>query len=375
MSDSPSEPLAAEALDRALTAAIRAGYAWTVRHERPEAWLEIARMTGVVMRACGPGRGPVAPVELVAALRRPAGAWLPGCTADVRGLVVLDEEDQLTDATFEIGCDHTAEVLAGQEDPGAGWLPAWRVHRAEQVEQAAFRALLTGDEETYARGRRFISEHPAGRLGALMSLRNDLALPGLVRYGEIPGERQWRGSWWPCPVCRWPMRVRGSLVRCDFRPHEAVYTIGSGTSLQPLGRARRAPASGPVDGAVCVDESVWRYIVVPGVVEIRLHDRLTALRGVRTALYPGKDRYDIRATVTGEPIREFTLDVKDYASARALARKLEERPIAAGCLVLPDYRSDQCEELRRLLPGLTVLTERGVHARIRREAGRREGQR
>lgn len=357
------------ALERAVTAAIRAGHAWSVRRERPEAWAEIARMTGVIMRACGPGRGPATPAELVAALRRPLGTWLPGCDAAARDLVVLDGDDQLTDATFEIGCDYTAEVLAGQDDPGAGWLPGWRVHRAEQIEKAAFQALLAGGDEEYSRGRRFITEHPAGVLTELVAARSELGLPPLVPYGEIPGERQRDGSWWPCPVCRWPMRVRGAMVRCDFPRHEAVYTVSSAPpSLQPAGGARRAPKRRPVDGAVCVDESVWRFIVVPGVVEVRLHDRIAALPGVRAELYPRKDLYDIRVTSAGDGTWEFTLDVKDYASARALARKLEERPIAADHLVLPRYRSDQAGELRRLLPGTGVSTEDQIYRRIRRVA-------
>jgi hypothetical protein len=56
-------------LDRTVTAAIRAGYAWSVRHDQPRAWREVARMTGVIMRAAGPGNGPVTPIELVAQLR------------------------------------------------------------------------------------------------------------------------------------------------------------------------------------------------------------------------------------------------------------------------------------------------------------------
>ncbi|WP_242906939.1 restriction endonuclease-related protein [Actinomadura terrae] len=366
-------------LERAVTAAIRAGFAWTVRRERPESWAEIARMTGVIMRTCGPGRGPATPVELVAALRRPLGTWLPGCGDDVRGLVVLDADDELTDATFEIGCDYTAEVLSGQDDPGARWLPDWRVHRGEQIEKAAFRTLLVGTDEEYTRGRRFITEHPAGALTELMLARDALDLPALVSYSEIPEERQWRGLWWPCPVCRWPMRVRGPLVRCDFPRHEAVYGApdgGTAPRLSPVGAARRAPRSRPADGAVCVDESVWRYIVVPGVVEVRLHDRLAALPGVETTLYPRKDLHDIQVVGTGEGDGwEFTLDVKDYASASALARRLEERPIASGHLVLPRYRRDQVGELRRLLPETRIATEDQIHDRIRRRAARQGGAR
>lgn len=356
------------ALERSVTAAIRAGHAWSVRRRRPEAWLEVARMTGVIMRACGPGRGPDTPAALVAALRRPLREWLPGCDETVADLVVLDADGELGEDTYEIGCDYTVELLTGLEDPGARWLPGWSVHRAEQIEKAAFQALLAGSDEHYTRGRRFIVEHPAGDRTELTLARNRLGLPPLVAYEEIPVERRWRDRWWPCPVCRWPMRVRASQVRCDFPRHDAVFALTGAGALQPLGGVRRAPRAQTVDGAVCVDESVWRYFVVPGVVEVRLHDRIARIPGVHASLYPQKDVCDVAVWRDGAGSWEFTLDVKDYASARALARKLEDRPITAEWLVLPRYRRGQVAELRRLLPDVSVTTEDGIYQRIRRTA-------
>jgi hypothetical protein len=319
----------------------------------------------------------VTPVDLVTALHRPLGEWLPGANSDavLARLVVLDSTDQLTDETYEIGWDYTVELLAEQEDPGTRWLPAWRVHRIEQIEGAAFHALRAGTDEDYARGRRFLVEHPAGSRVAVLTARNELGIPPLTAFEEIPFERRWRDWWWGCPTCRWPMRVRSQQVQCDFPRHEAAYLLSNSRSgapsLHPLTGGRRSPRAQPVDGAVCVDESVWRYIVVPGVVEVRLRDRIAALPGVRADLYPQKDLYDIRALPEdGDPPPwDFALDVKDFASARALARKLTERPIAAGILVLPRYRRNQLDELRRLLPEISVATEDSVHARIKRTSG------
>ena len=386
MDISPTAKPPAAVLDRAVTAAIRAGYAWSVRRERSEAWMEIARMTGVIMRAHGPGRGPVTPAELVTALRRPLRAWLPtaqGVSGPLGDLVILDEDDRLTDATYEIGCDHTVELLVGQEDPGARWLPGWRVHRAEQIEKAAFQTLLSGDDDAYTKARRFVVEHPAGDAKELMHARHDRAVPALPPYAEIPMDRQCDGLWWPCPVCRWPMHVRATQVRCDFPRHDAVYglsTDGRKPALHALGGRRRVPKPKPVDGAVCVDESVWRYIVVPGVVEVRLHDRIATIPGVQARLYPQRDLYDIDcgpADADSDQSRpwSFTLDVKDYASAWALARHLQEKPIAANRLVLPRYRRDQLHELRRLFGESVVTTEDLVVREIRRTAARSRGTR
>ena len=39
------------------TAALRSAVAWSRRADEPRAWREVARMTGVVMGAFGPGAG------------------------------------------------------------------------------------------------------------------------------------------------------------------------------------------------------------------------------------------------------------------------------------------------------------------------------
>jgi pPIWI_RE three-gene island domain Y len=53
------------------SAALRAAVAWTRRDEEPQAWRELSRMTGVLMYALGPGRGPSTPLEVVELLRHP----------------------------------------------------------------------------------------------------------------------------------------------------------------------------------------------------------------------------------------------------------------------------------------------------------------
>lgn len=361
-------------LDRTVTAAIRAGCAWSVRHDQPRAWREVARMTGVIMRAAGPGNGPVTPTELIACLRRPLGSWLPGAAADesLAALVVLDDSGRLSDATYEVGCDYTVELLVDQEDPGEGWLPSWRVHRAEQIERAAFYALRRGSDDDYTRGRRFLVEYPAGERNEVLARQTDLGLPPLVSFTPIPDDRQHRGWWWACPLCRWPMRIRSGHMSCSFPRHRAAYALLSADGriprLQPLEGAPQRVQRQLVEGAVCVDESVWRYIVVPGVVEVRLCDRLGRIPGIGTLLYPFKDRYDIQVQ-PDDGDWECTLDVKDFASARSLANKLIEKPVAAKTLVLPQYRSGQVMELRRLLPGMAVMTESGICAKVRRLGG------
>lgn len=369
-----------------MTAALRAGYAWSVRHEQIGAWREVARMTGVIMRSFPPGHGPATPAELIPLLRQPLGSWLPETKADpaLACLTILDDDDELTEDTFEIGCDYTVELLDGKLDPSVRWLPSWRIHRAEQVENATFHALINGSETDYAKGRRFLVDHPAGTRDELLQRQTELALPPLAEFVDIPQERQWRGWWWPCPHCRWPMRVRAGHVSCSFPHHDATYTLlDSGQSaprLQPAGGARRARAARPVQDAVCVNESVWRYVVVPGVVEVRLHDRIAALDGVASQLYPGKDMFDILVRPADCPpdqslAWEVSLDVKDHRSARALAEKLTASPVPAQYVVLPRYRKYQLRELIRLLPSVQFVAEDRVVARIKQIVGRHGGAR
>src|SRR6266536_2672581 len=122
---------------RVVTAAVRAAFAWSARDQDVRAFRELARMTGVVMEALGPGHGPVTPVELVAALQRPLGAFLPalvGVGADAMDAaadaVLLTGDGRLTDAVFELGCEYVQDVVATL-DPATDWLPSWTWMQAE----------------------------------------------------------------------------------------------------------------------------------------------------------------------------------------------------------------------------------------------------
>jgi REase associating with pPIWI_RE len=172
------------------------------------------------------------------------------------------------------------------------------------------------------------------------------------------------------------MRVRGSVVRCSFPRHASAYTVldtlNGKPRAQPMhGTTKRTQAVAVID-AVCVDESIWRYIVVPGVVEVRLFDRINSLPGASAELFPGKDTFDIGVLPAGRsdgpPAWEFTLDVKDFASAQILASKLSSRPVAARHIVLPDYRRHQVPELRRSLPAIQIATQSTIVRQIKTTA-------
>lgn len=374
-----------------ISAAVRAGYAHTCRYEEPAARREIARMTGVVMSVCGPGRGPNTPTMLVEALHQPLAQIAPELFlgSGMGDLTVLDD-GELSDDVYAEGCEDIVELLSGGVDPARRWLPTWAWMHGELVELEAFQQINEGASEAeYTAHRYFVVKQPAGAERQLAELFSQaVGMRKSVRYVPIPADQVFRGKyWWPCPVCQWPMHVDESQVRCRFPLHNAVYFVrGDSARGRPLlqrrdGGVPRQPAARPFhrEGAqrsMCVETAVWRHIVISGVSEIYLFEYLEARKepGIEVELWPGKDRYDllIRVPATGWEMR---VDVKDYACAVSLADKLRRKPPAARTIVIPDYRGEaQRDELVDLLPNLEVLLVsevlKAVKAQVRK-AGRR----
>ncbi|WP_369032363.1 hypothetical protein [Streptomyces adonidis] len=374
-----------------ISAAVRAGYAHTCRFEEPAARREIARMTGVVMSVCGPGRGPNTPAMLVEALHQPLAQVAPELFAGsgMGDLTVLDH-GELSDDVYAEGCEDIVELLSGGVDPARRWLPRWAWMHGELVESEAFQQINEGATEAeYTAHRYFVVKQPAGGERQLAELFSQaVGMRKSVRYVPFPADQVFRGKfWWPCPVCRWPMYVDGSEVRCRFALHNAVYFVRSDSArgrplLQPRdGGVPRQPAARTfhregAERSLCVETAVWRHIVISGVSEIHLFERLEALkaRGVEVELWPGKDRYDLLVRVPATRW-EKRLDVKDYACAVSLADKLRRKPPAARTIVIPDYRGQaQRDELVALLPNLEILLVSDALKAVRaelRKAGRR----
>jgi len=332
------------------------------------------------MNARGPGDGPVTPAELVASLRRPLGELLPpaGEPSALDAAILLDGDDEFTEAAMEIACDYNHALFSGS-DPATEWLPRWAWQRAEQVERQLFHSLIqSGSQAAYAASRRFVIERPAGNWRQLAEERNSSdAYQGarqVADYVAIPPERIFqfaRGDagacWWPCPVCRWPMRVQQQNVQCTYSPHQARFRIGgravaggSAPGLVKTSAARlRTPQGRPVAGSRCVDPAVWRFITVPGIPELELERKLAGIAGIDVQLWPVKDTFD--ALVTAADGFQWTVDVKDHADAARIAND----PPAAAHVVVPGYRKGQVNQLSRMLPGKRVWTIERFHRHVR----------
>jgi len=366
---------------RVVAACLRAGYAWSQRETRPGAMREIARMTGVVMEAAGPGHGPTSPMHLVACLRRPLGELMilagqdPGGTDDAITAAVLLDGDWLADAAYDLACEYAQQLTTAAET--AAWLPSWTTMRAEQVENAAFSALVeSGDKDAYTRARRLITEYPAGDKQELSAQVAATGARCPVKYWPLPADQLYTaasgGWWWPCPACRWPMTVTGDAVRCRYRPHQAAYQAVPGRAGGPPQLLRTGdrvpggvPQACPAAGAVCVDPGVWRYIVVPGATEIRIAADLEKL-GAGVEMWPDMDAYDLRVLAG---LLDLRLDVKEYRSARRLIENLRNR-VPRAAILLPKSHEHQADLITAALPSVTVITETALRRQVRQATRR-----
>lgn len=353
-----------------ITAALRAAVAWSTRDTEPRAWRELSRMAGVVAYALGPGRGPGGPLELVESLRQPLSKFLGPASDDgvAGGVVLLDAQGELTDAAFEVAGEYT-QALFDTADPGERWLPRWAWQRAEQVERGVFENLTSGTADEYVASRRFLIEHPAGDERQLTEWINAAKACRAAPYGPVPLDRthfvHGTGWWWPCPVCRWPMLVRGAAVACGYSHHEARFRIQdarSGTrspALMKMSSARMTvPPAQPLDGARCVDLAVWRFVTVPGVPELQLHRRLLRLSGVVAELWPDKDRVDLLVRLPGGG--RWEVDVKDRTNPFSIV----QNPPSARDIVVPNFRRNQVSVLARALPQKRIWTVSSFVRRI-----------
>lgn len=360
------------------TAAVRAAVAWSRRTTEARAWREVARMTGVIMHARGPGTAPTTPSELVTFLRRPLGELLPASdeAPALAEVVLLDADDELAPEAMEIACDYTEALFDDGCDPATSWLPRWAWQRAEQVERDTFHSLLqAGDQRAYTSSRRFVVERPAGDRDWLFDeLATNKLFAGarpVADYGAIPLDRRFghgpdatHACWWACPTCGWPMLVRPPVVACSYGPHDARFRLLARADDEPPDlvststNRRRVPPPSSVGSSACVDPAVWRFVTIPGLPEVALEKLQARFPGVQVQLWPLKDTFD--ALVTTPTGLSWSVDVKDHADARTIG----DDPPAAEHIVVPDHRRRQLHDLRRMLPGKSVWTMTGFAREI-----------
>ncbi|MER6971196.1 hypothetical protein ABT304_09095 [Nocardioides sp. NPDC000445] len=354
-----------------VTASVRAAVAWSMREVEPtRAWQEICRMVGVVNFASGPPGLVPGPIMLVDSLHEPLRHLAPDLDWSDEPLgevAFIGSTGTVTPDVHEWAGDYGNALFSGSDDVGSRWLPPWAWQRGEQVEREFNASIRRGTDMDYAATREFVITHPAGIETTLIRDRNRMnALPA-GNFGAIPVDRVLGGSWWPCPVCRWPMRVNGARVRCDIRSHESDFDVETPSrvdgrpTLQRRVGGRGAPRAVPAKGSKCVSESIWRFIVVPGLAELRLRDNLQKVAGVEVEMWPNRDRCDLAVTV-GSTFLE--VDVKDHARATSIIKD----PPSVRWLVVPNARKKQLSVLAERLPSKEVRSTRQFLGHVKRIA-------
>lgn len=333
------------------TAAIRAAKAWSVRNDTPEAWREVSRMFGVLLRFLPPGEGPTDPIEMVTNLRRPLREWVPldwsRLPADAGSFPILGSDDDLTAEAVEYGSDYT-EALFEDHEATSDWIPRWAAQTIESVERKVFQVLKAAGQEQYVATRQMLIEVPAGTRSEILEQYNARDALRSEAYIPLPPDQQFRTDdrrWYvPCPECGWPMHVRGALLRCRFPQHRGQFTV---TSLDsPGGPVVAGPVNVLARDAADVRAlhyAVWRYITIPGVTEVALMRWLAKHAGVTIERWPHKDRWDVTARIGAMSLH---VDLKDVRYPAQVAMKLPH----ARYVVVPDYRAWQIPQLKRSLP-------------------------
>lgn len=174
-----------------------------------------------------------------------------------------------------------------------------------------------------------------------------------------------------CPYCKHPLkRISGEYKCSDARCTGRCNHWGNFEELR--GRYK------------VVNPSLWRYIVYPGLMEIRLYDQLKILPGIKEViLYPYMDFADLRiTTIQGEIL---LVDVKDWKSAFELYKNLSTKlPFTKAerhskldikydkaILVVPEYKKKSYLQILRQWnkKDLELYTDKGFISRLKRRLG------
>lgn len=351
-----------------MMAAAMAAKALTDTDQDPERRLHmLMEGHGRVLAARGPGNSLPFSVfrEL---LTGDLSLLLPGGVPaeELSGVRLVTPDGQFDDDIYDLEQEQRDVLRALAATTRDGRATSGTVLEAEMDQDKVYSALRKRMvQEDYVHGRSSLIRTPAGADGELRRLN----LPSAIAefYRPISYAALFDRWWFPCPICRWPMRIvqrggrgaRTGAVRCFHRPHAdrgAQYSfkipdIGKPPTLVPIPGSAQPPGNAsvlaprvnehvpepvPADGHKALTRGVWRWTTIPGLVEIGLYDALTS-RGLAVQLWPDIDSYDLHVEAGGEV---FRVDVKDYSSAILLAKKIDADEGDAGgaeWLVVPDH--------------------------------------
>ncbi len=243
--------------------------------------------------------------------------------------------------------------------------PEPRLEVAQKVVETVRQSLLGNSdrmdaEEKYRTFRRHLIEEPVRpKIDAMaFATEHDLSfyelfetqIPGSCRV-SVNGEEVCV----PCPRCGYPLRreqdsTNEEPVRLSCQSPRCA-DEGAAVDVWTDGRCRigarasyDAPPLWEAGSLVCLRRGIWRYTVLPGLIEIELKDQLERHDNVQTTLWPKLDAYDLRVET---PDASYQVDVKDWTlpgySISRLPPRSPDRPIMH--VVVPDVRADHLKTL------------------------------
>lgn len=297
---------------------------------------------------------------------------------DVTGIAelkLLDPDGGFSDEAEDLCGEFLVPTAALEEH----W--PWQRVTAEQEERRLFEMLRRLPQGEYTRLREELVQRPVGDLRTLRRTWDSLLSQFYEPIAQWTG-RQVRGWFFPCPLCRWPMRVLDSgasvSVRCEahFR-HGVSYSCRTSIRgdepprLRPTGkRATPVDAQPATSESFAVSRIAWRYMTLPGLLECELRDYARGLRA-EVVMWPDRDLYDLAITL-GE--QEWLVDAKTWASPRALGEALRVRPPAVPKLVvvIPDHQRKDLHLVGQLVDGCgyRVVTAQRLKDELAEAAGR-----
>ncbi|WP_329025686.1 restriction endonuclease-related protein [Streptomyces sp. NBC_00690] len=313
--------------------------------------------------------------------------WLDQSGLGELDFPVVDAEGCVTGSAFDLQWETSQLHRILQRLRRIGRMRFSEEQLQDELDQDQMYEILKGrGDAQYVKDRTTLVECPAGTVEELN--KRGLPLNAMGYYGAIPYHSVYKTWWFPCTVCKWPMKVSKRMsagreyyrVACLYDRHADTGasfmfrpTSGDAPLLHPdspdvpapheaelsLGTTGAVPEAKPAEGHLALKRGVWRYTCVPGLHELRLHTVLRKRLAAGQAdveeavkLWPMSDAYDHHIEVKGPDGRShvFTVDVKDYTHARVLAESLHRNEGDKGgaeWLVVPDHRADQ-------IPLLTV---------------------
>jgi restriction endonuclease in pPIWI_RE module len=358
-----------------MAAAAMAANALTDTDQEPEGRVRtLMDGHGRILAARGPGN-PLPFGVFRELLRGDLARLLPdGVPAEeMDGVQLITADGQFDDDLFDLEQEQRDVLRALAKTTRDGQSTSTALMEDEMDQDRVYSALKKRmSQDDYTHGRSSLIRTPAGSDAVLRRLN----LPSSVAefYRPISFAATYDRWWYPCPACRWPMKItvrgagrrtRTGNARCFHRPHVAqgadygfkLPELGRPPSLMPAPPPARpsgtatvlhpdttghVPEPFPVEGHKALTRGVWRWTTVPGLVEIALFDALTQ-RGLAPVLWPDLDAYDLYIAVgEGAARTEFRIDIKDYTSSILLAKKVQADGGDVGgadWLAVPDYRA------------------------------------